>query len=81
MSSAKKAAAYWKKYTVEKKLQEEKDDDLLRAIRQGRLEIVKMLIEKGGVDVNGMTEKEEQCQGYINICCFQSTVESQPTLL
>lgn len=59
----KELQAKWKKYNFTNKNEDERLVDLYSACKDGRDDIVKVLIEDGNVDVNNITEDEQGCQG------------------
>ena len=60
---SKKWQMYGTKYSCEHKDREEKLQDLLKAARDGKTDIVNMLVKTGGVNVNEIPEEEKNCQG------------------
>lgn len=63
MFSSRENKNPWKKYTFEHKTNDEKIIDLFDATKDGRLDILRLLITKAGVDVQAVHEVEKEGQG------------------
>lgn len=53
----------WKKYSCEGKTEDQLFSEFYLATKEGREDVLKIMVEKGKIDVNHVTEREKECQG------------------